>query len=322
MTEVLFELLHPLRTYLADESLTEICINRPGEIWTEGREGWQRHASSMDLAACERLALAIAGFNHQHFSSRHPIASSSLPMGERIQMVRSPACQSGTVSMTVRRHSTTDKTLRELEADGAFENYRAVSADLEDFEKTLLRHYRKGDVRAFLELAVSAKLNILIAGKTGSGKTTVAKSLIRHIPDRQRLVTIEDVHELRLPSHPNRVHLFYAANGEGISAKEALASCLRMKPDRILLAEIRGDEAWEFVKSINTGHPGAISTIHANSAPDAFEQMAAFVKDSTTGAHLDAAYIQRRLFMTVDIVLFFDNRRLKEVYYDPEKKRQ
>jgi type IV secretion system protein VirB11 len=95
-----------------------------------------------------------------------------------------------------------------------------------------------------------------------------------------------------------------------------------MKPDRILLAELRGDEAWEFIKSVNTGHPGAISTLHANGATDAFEQLAAFVKDSRAGAHLDMGYIERRLFNTVDIVLFYQNRQLKEIYYDPERKRQ
>ena len=319
---VLEELLRPLQTYLADDSLTEICINRPGEIWTEGKTGWQKHSSPMDLAACERLAMAIAGFSRQHFNAQHPIVSASLPTNERIQMVMPPACQNNTVSMTIRRHSSTDKTLCELEADGAFRTYNAASEKLQQFETTLLQQHKKGDIRAFLETAVASRRNILIAGKTGSGKTTVAKSLIRLVPEEERLVTIEDVHELHLKSHPNKVHLFYAGNAGGVTAKEALASTLRMKPDRILLAEIRGDEAWEFIKSINTGHPGAISTIHANSATDAFEQMTAFVKDSPTGAHLDTGWIRRRLFMTVDIVLFFQNRLLKEIYYDPEKKRQ
>ncbi len=95
-----------------------------------------------------------------------------------------------------------------------------------------------------------------------------------------------------------------------------------MKPDRILLAELRGDEAWEFVKSVNTGHPGSISTMHANGAYEAFEQLTALIKDSKTGAHLDVAYIKNRLFTTLDIVLYYSKRKLKEVYYDPEHKRK
>jgi type IV secretion system protein VirB11 len=90
-----------------------------------------------------------------------------------------------------------------------------------------------------------------------------------------------------------------------------------MKPASIVLAELRGDEAWEFIKSVNTGHPGSISTMHANGAFEAFEQLTALIKDSRTGAHLDTDYIQQRLFTTIDIVLFYHQRRLREIYYDP-----
>ena len=170
-----------------------------------------------------------------------------------------------------------------------------------------------------------AKRNILIVGKTGSGKTTITKSLIEHIPRDERLVTIEDVHELFMRDVPNKVHLFYARDDEGgsrVTPKQALASCLRMKPDRILLAELRGDEAWEFIKSINTGHPGSISTMHANGAFEAFEQLTAFIKDSKTGSHLDTDYIKHRLFTTIDVVLFYDKWKLREIYYEPENKRK
>jgi len=131
------------------------------------------------------------------------------------------------------------------------------------------------------------------------------------------------VHELFLQQHQNKVHLFYAREDEGgarVTPKQALTSCLRMKPDRILLAELRGDEAWEFIKSVNTGHPGSISTMHANGALDAFEQLTALIKDSRTGAHLETQYIKHRLFTTLDIVLFYHKRRLHEIYYDPELK--
>jgi type IV secretion system protein VirB11 len=149
--------------------------------------------------------------------------------------------------------------------------------------------------------------------------------LVRSIPSSERLITIEDVQEMFLPHHPNRVHLFYSREDEGgskVTAKSALASCLRMKPDRILLAELRGDESWEFIKSINTGHPGSISTMHANGATDAFEQLTALIKDSRTGAHLDSEYIKHRLYTTIDVILFYDKYKLKEIYYDPEFKRQ
>ena len=189
----------------------------------------------------------------------------------------------------------------------------------------LLKLKKEKRIKEFLDLAVRKHRNILIVGKTGSGKTTVTKSLIRSIPAEERLITIEDVHELFLNQHENKVHLFYAREDEGgskVTPKQALASCLRMKPDRILLAELRGDEAWEFIKSVNTGHPGSISTMHANGAYESFEQLTALIKDSRTGTHLDTDYIKHRLFTTIDVVLFYHQRKLREIYYDPEFRRK
>ncbi|MFN9475104.1 P-type DNA transfer ATPase VirB11 [Acidovorax sp.] len=229
------------------------------------------------------------------------------------------------MSITIRKPSYTDKTLLDLETHGAFDEVRVISDELKEFERRLLQLKSALNIREFLELAVTSKRNILIVGKTGSGKTTVTKSLIQHIPRHERLVTIEDVHELFMRDVPNKVHLFYARDDEGgsrVTPKQALASCLRMKPDRILLAELRGDEAWEFIKSVNTGHPGSISTMHANGAHEAFEQLTAFIKDSRTGAHLDTDYIKHRLFTTIDVVLYFDKWKLREIYYDPETKRK
>ena len=242
-----------------------------------------------------------------------------------MQVIIPPACEPNTVSITIRKPSMIDKTLDELDAEGAFEEFMDVDDELLPFEHELLKLKAERHIKEFLDLAVSKHRNILIVGKTGSGKTTVTKSLTRSIPFEERLITIEDVHELFLNQHSNKVHLFYGREDESgakVTPKQALASCLRMKPDRILLAELRGDEAWEFIKSINTGHPGSISTMHANGAYEAFEQLTALIKDSRTGAHLDTAYIKHRLFTTLDVILFYHKRKLQEIYYDPEFKRK
>jgi type IV secretion system protein VirB11 len=218
-----------------------------------------------------------------------------------------------------------DKTLDELDAEGTFVECMDVDDELLPFELELLKLKAERRIKEFLDLAVSKHRNILIVGKTGSGKTTVTKSLTHSIPFEERLITIEDVHELFLNQHSNKVHLFYGREDEGgakVTPKQALISCLRMKPDRILLAELRGDEAWEFIKSVNTGHPGSISTMHANGAYEAFEQLTALIKDSHAGAHLDTAYIKHRLFTTLDVILFYHKRKLQEIYYDPEFKRK
>ena len=318
--------LEPLRPFLMDTTLNEICVNRPREVWTENHTGWQQHAvDALSFAHCGRLATLIAGYNSKSISADKPILSATLPSGDRVQVIFPPACEPNTVSITVRKPSLTDKSLDELDAEGAFEEYANIDGGLLAFERELLGLKSAKRIKEFLDLAVRMKRTILIVGKTGSGKTTVAKSLIRSIPLYERLITLEDVHELILRLHKNKVHLFYAREDEGgakVTPKQALASCLRMKPDRILLAELRGDESWEFVKSVGTGHPGSISTMHANGAFEAFEQLTALIKDSHTGTHLDTAYIKHRLFTTIDVVLFYDKYKLREIYYDPEFKRK
>lgn len=320
-SEMLEEYLQPIQALIDDSSLTEICVNRPREVWTEGRSGWKRHeVSELSFSHCRQLATLIASYNGKSISADKPVLSSALPNGERVQVIIPPACEPNTVSITIRKPSLLDKTLDELDAEGSFQEVEEIQDGLKPFEHQLLGLRKEGKIKDFLDLGVRTHRNILIAGKTGSGKTTVTKSLIRSIPSEERLITIEDVHELFLNQHSNKVHLFYSREDEGgskVTPKQALASCLRMKPDRILLAELRGDEAWEFIKSVNTGHPGSISTMHANGAFEAFEQLTALIKDSSTGAHLDTDYIKQRLFTTLDIVLFYHQRRLREIYYDP-----
>lgn len=322
---MLREYLSPLLQWLRDENLTEICINRPDELWIEDREGWKSHPLDMSFRKCMHLARLVATHNNKAVTENSPVFSGSLPEGERIQVIIPPACTPGTVSFTIRKPSMTDMTLADLESQGAFAECTPVKDDLQPFEHRLMSLRQEGRISEFLDLAVRNRRNILIAGKTGSGKTTLTRSLIRCIPQEERLVTIEDVHELFLRGHQNKVHLFYARDDEAgsrVTPKQALASCLRMKPDRILLAELRGDESWEYIKSVNTGHPGSISTIHANGAWETFEQLTALVKDSPTGSHLDTAYIRHRLFSTIDIVLFCHQRKLREIWYEPEYKRQ
>jgi len=327
------QLLRPLGRFLEDAAVSEIAVNRPGEVWTQGQAGWERHLSAeLTGEHLRALSTALAVFNGLPVSS---MLSVVLPGGERAQVIREPACVAGWTPMTIRKHAPPSWTLEELAERGAFLGARDVSFHrpdeeeaarllggkglerLEGFEAELLALKREGALREFCRRAVLCRRNVVIAGKTFSGKTTLARALVAEVPASERLVTIEDVHELDLPGHPNRVPLLYGA-GEGRGSADAcLASCMRLSPDRIFLAELRGAEAWQYVLSLNTGHPGSVTTTHANGAIEAFERVASLVKNSEVGRGLELAEIRRVLHTTLDVVLFMSDRRVTQLFYDP-----
>jgi type IV secretion system protein VirB11 len=160
-----------------------------------------------------------------------------------------------------------------------------------------------GDVAAAVRTAVLGRLNILISGGTSSGKTTFLNALIREISPNERLVLIEDTPEIRL-AHANAVGLIAARSALGeasVTANDLVSASLRMRPDRIILGELRGPEAFAFLRAINTGHPGSMTTIHADSVERAFEQLALLVLEG--GSTLQRGDILAYVRTTVDVVL-------------------
>ena len=174
------------------------------------------------------------------------------------------------------------------------------------------------------ELVVCRK-NIVVAGATGSGKTTFMKALVSHIPAQERLVTIEDARELFI-TQPNVVHLLYSKGGQSasnVTAKSCMEACLRMKPDRIILAELRGDESFYFIRNCASGHPGSITSCHAGSTRQAWDQLALMVKASQEGAGLEFETIKRLLKMTIHIVVHIaahgGRRHITGIDFDPKR---
>ncbi|MDG4868615.1 P-type DNA transfer ATPase VirB11 (plasmid) [Guyparkeria sp. 1SP6A2] len=326
------ENLRVLRPFLDDEKNTEIVVNRPGEVLTESPKGWLRHeVADLDAARCERLGKLAATYSGQKLDAAHPIVSATLPDGERIQVVIPPATLSGRVSLTIRKPSTVDFSLDDYERQGFFDEVEDAREGISDEERELIRLKESRDYKGFLEAAVAARKNIIVSGSTGSGKTTFFRSLLRLVPDDERLLSIENVDELSLyKTHSNTVSLFYSAGGQGVSPitqQDLLESSLRMKPDRIFLAElIRGDEAFYYLRNVNSGHPGSITTMHANSASLAMEQLVLFLKESKSGASMTREDIKELLTMTVDVIVQIKNlkgkRVVTEIYYDPERKRK
>ncbi len=322
--------LQSLRPWLADAAVTELCINRPGEAYIETARGWQRESVDFaDFDWCQRFAKLAANATQQRIDATSPLLSASLPGGERVQIVLPPATSAGCVAITIRRPSDQVWSIAELGARGIFRKTARPAAGIDAVDNGLLRMLADGDFEAFMRLAVTSRKNILVSGPTGSGKTTWTKALIREIPSNERLVTIEDAQELVLDRHPNHVRLFYSKDDQGVarvSPKQLLESCLRMKPDRILLAELRAEEAFDYLRNVNSGHPGSITSVHAASAELAFEQLVLLVKQNPGGRELARRDIKSLLYLLIDVVIQFGverhERYIKEIWFDPERKRR
>jgi type IV secretion system protein VirB11 len=242
-------------------------------------------------------------------------------------VVLPPATTAGTVVIAIRRPARENWTIDELAQRGIFRGTKRATEGLDDTEQLLLHLLATEDYKEFMRRAVRACKNILISGRTGSGKTTWTKALIREIPLEERLITIEDAHELTL-EHPNVAHLYYSKGDQGqarVTPNELVETCLRLTPDRILLAELRSGEAFDYLRNIN-GHPGSITSIHAGSAELAFEQLVLLTKQNRAGAELSRSDIQNMLYKMVDIVIQFGvdrhERYIKEIWYDPVRKRR
>ena len=322
----------PIGRHLERDDVTELVINQPGWVGLETRKGWEWHEEpALDNAALMTLAKLIAGLTKQDINSEYPIVSSVLPGGERAQVVVPPAVEQGFVSITIRKASGVSMTIDDFERAGLFSEVRARGL-YEEVDSKLQGYRQAGDWKAFFRLAVEARKNILISGATGSGKTSFSKGLIKLIPDHERLLTIEDTRELVVPQR-NRVHMMYSKDGKSLQkagAKELLESALRMRPDRILLQELRDGTAFFYLRNVNSGHPGSITTVHANSAEGALEQLTLLVKESEGGNDLDRHDIRALLRSLVDIVVQMDRippgdgqparYRMTEVWFDPAGK--
>src|SRR6187402_721733 len=295
--------LAPFRQWLERDTVTEIIVNRPGEVWIEdaGHPGMQRiRAREIDDKLVQRLAEQVARVSHQGINREHPLLGATLPGqggsgGARIQFCGPPATRKHW-AMAIRRHRRLDLPL------DAYDHGPLKTKDEHDMPDPVQQPI------PFLRAAIKARKTILISGGTSTGKTTFLNAMLGEIPPEERVVLVEDTPELKLPG-ANGVGLV-AVKGElgeaKVTANELLQSALRLRPDRIVLGELRGAESVSFLRAINTGHPGSFSTIHANSPQGALEQLALMVMQSGLGlSRFDTiAYVRS----VVDLIVQLDRQ--------------
>ena len=294
---------------MRESGVTEIAINEPNVIYFEQHSQWKRKE------VVNNSDMLIEGLG--------TLLSLTMPGGERAQLVRKPAAQA--CSLTVRIPSNAKFSMDQYEASGLFADIIPSDGHISPEDRELQELLAKREYRRFLEGAVKYRKNIVVSGATGSGKTTFMKTLIDLIDYQERIITIEDARELFI-DQPNKVHLMYpkSMSQSTVTAKSCLEATLRMKPDRIILAEVRGDEAFYFIRACGNGHSGSITSCHADSALMAYEQLALMINASPEGASLSYDVIRRLIMMTIDISIHFANhggkRFITAIDFNPERK--
>ncbi len=272
----------PLRTLMEDDSVSDILVNGPNDVWVE-RKGLlektdKNFINNEQLTEIARRLVATVG---RRIDSGSPLVDSRLPDGSRLNVVIPPIALDGT-SISIRKFSKNKKNLQELVGFGA------MSVEMANF----------------LIIAARCRVNIVVSGGTGSGKTTLLNALSDYISPQERVITMEDTAELNLGQpHVVRLETRIAGveNTGAITMRDLVINALRMRPERIIVGECRGPEAFQMLQAMNTGHDGSMTTLHANTPRDAISRIEAMVMMASAGLPLEA--IRRNISSAVNIIV-------------------
>jgi type IV secretion system protein VirB11 len=324
-----------LTTYLDDPGVTEIAVNKPYEVWI-GRQG-QRYmlpeqVPELHYRLLESLAEVTAAYTHQETDRQRPLLSATMPInlapgvldtergGYRVQVVLPPAVEEKTIALCIRKPTLLDFDLAHYQAQGAFADVNQRVDNEQYGDSNLHELYARGQWQEFLRGAVRAHKNIVISAGTNAGKTTLLNALLKEIPACERVVTIEDAREIRPPQR-NCLHLLYSRGAQGeakVSAVDLLEASLRLTPDRAIMGELRGGEAYSYLELLNSGHTGSITTIHADSPALMYDRLSQMVM--RFGASMGTGQIIDYARSLIDVVIqckrASDGRRyISEIVY-------
>lgn len=300
--------LEPLMPHLKTPGLIDLCINRPGIIFLDTQEGWvKRKDNNLNLKTLLHLGRVLATESDQVFSDRSPFLACSIPnvsnpdYGHRVQIVAGSAVLGG-FAMSVRLapenvRPITDWTWKERAPEARPGNYEPIYID--DTER-IINAFRK-------------KATILIVGQTRTGKTSLVNTLISHLDLDERLITIEDVVELRIP-HENCVRLVRSRTGTGVagvSYEMLTETTKRLRPDRVFIGELGIDNTYQFIDILNSGHQGCIASLHANSPDLAVDKL---VQNASFKHHTNSEIVKKVALELVDIIIKIKWDRLGRGY--------
>jgi pilus assembly protein CpaF len=282
--------LAPIGEFLDDDSVTEIMVNGPSKIYIERRgKLYKTQASFESEDALLSAVHNVAQWVGREISPERPVLEARLPDGSRVHAIVPPSARGGTY-LSIRKFSRERMTLADLVAFGSLSN----------------------TAREFLELCVRLKKNILISGGTGTGKTVLLGALTAAIPEEERIIVIEDTSELRLEQE----HALYLEVQKpdqygrgGLSIRQLFVASLRMRPDRIIVGEVRGGEALDLVQSMISGHAGSLSTVHANTALDALIRLEtlSLMSDVELPVYVARAQVASAIDLVVQLARFTED---------------
>ncbi len=321
---VLLDAISPIQYLLEDPNVVEISINRPNQVFVETLG--QTHMVKIDIPELnsDRIKLIgerTAGATKQSINSSTPILSGSIDIYKaRIQIVLPPAAPEGG-AISIRKQVLNDFSLDQYREMGAFDHVVRTEETQNDIQNQLNTYLSNKEFYNFIKFAIENRQTIMVSGGTSSGKTTFLNACLKSVNKNERIITIEDTREL-LPPQSNVVNLVASKGGQGeanVSMQDLLEATLRMRPDRLFVGEIRGTEAFTFLQAINTGHPGSMSTIHANDPRMAYERLAMMMMQSglTNGYAKDDLinYIKMVIPIVVQVKNMNGIRGVSEISY-------
>jgi len=329
-------LLQPIKYLLDDPLVTDIHINGAGvnnKTMVFVKRGAKRSVEIVNYSIqdLENIGINAAALNRQDISEDAPFCSTKLPQGQRVQLVRSPACPSNQYAIAIRRPSAKASTPEELEKNGVF-SHTTTSEKIRSSPPSTIQDMielkKSGRFREMLELAVKNGFTILWAGMVGTGKTYNLRAFINSIPLDKRIVTVEDMEEVINLPHKNVVNLLYPKGAnQGLSkhnAEDCTEAALRLDMDVLINQELRDAASWAFLRALNSGHPG-MTSCHAPSAEGAYQAVSLMARQHPAAQTLSNEDLDGILRELIPIVAYCETidgqRRITQIYFEPEKQK-